>query len=108
MSLAVAELAELMVERARGFLGGAEDRPVNGRAVIRDRHRGYAGDAGFERAPEIRPAAARSVNVGYVNFHVGDPALEAGQPLPNLLLELGIAVGVAGELIVGVDLNEQG
>ena len=41
-----------------------------------------------------------------MDFDVGDAPFETSEPLPDLLLDLGIAFGVAGKLVVGMDLDE--
>src|SRR4051794_1226932 len=96
-----------MVERPHRFLGGADHRPVDVIAFLDHRHGRDAVDPRLERAPEVGMAAARAVDVGDVHLDVGDSALEAGEPLPDLLLEARVAFIVAGDLVVGMDLDEQ-
>jgi hypothetical protein len=43
-----------------------------------------------------------------MDFDIGNPPFEAGEALLDLLLEAGVAVVVAGNLVVGVDLDKQG
>jgi hypothetical protein len=43
-----------------------------------------------------------------MDFDVRDPAFEAGEALPDLLFDAVVALCVACDLIVGMDLDEQG
>src|SRR3954466_11710311 len=102
----VRQLAELMVERAHRLLGGADHRPVDVGALLDDRDRLDAVDARLEAAAQIAIAALRAVDVRDMDLDVGDPILEAGEALADLLFEAGVAIIVARDLVVGAYLDE--
>ena len=52
-------------------------------------------------------AALRPVDVGDMDLDVGDPVLEPRHALADLLLEAKVALGVALDLVVGMNLDEQ-
>jgi hypothetical protein len=107
MALAVAELAELVIERAHRFLGSAKDRTIDSRAMIGNCDRRHSVYARFECAAKVGGASPRSVYIGNMYFDVRDTALEAGEALADLLFDAGIALGVTVDLVVCMDLDEQ-
>lgn len=106
MSLAVAELPKLMVERPHGLLRRAQDSAIDGRTMLGHRHRRDSIHSRFHRTAQVHGSAARSVDVRNMDFNVGDSPFEARQPLPDLVLELTVPLGVAGQLVVGMNLDE--
>ncbi len=106
MSLAVAELPKLMIECPHGLLRRAQDGAINGRTMLGDRHRRDTIHSRFHRTAQVRGAAPRPVDVGNMNFNFGDAPFEARQPLTDMLLELAVPLRVAGQLIVGMNLDE--
>ena len=58
------------------------------------------------RSAVLGLAALAAVDVGNMDFDVRNPILEPGEALAYLLFEAGVAVIVAGNLIVGTNLDE--
>src|SRR5205085_566443 len=107
VTLAVAELAELMVERADDLLRRTDHRPVD-RVAFVDRCDGRDSvHPRLHRAAKVGIAAARAVDVRDVDLDVGDPPLEAGEALADLVFEAAVAFIVAVDLVVGVNLDKQ-
>src|SRR5688500_1712183 len=107
MPVPVVELTELVVERPDHLLGGADHGPVDRVALVDRGDRRDAVHPGLDRGAQIGIAAARPVDVRDMDLDVGDPSFEPGEALADLLLEPAVALAVAVNLVVGVDLNEQ-
>src|SRR4051812_21230756 len=93
--------AQSMVERARRLVRGLGNRGLDPRRLGMDRDRIASGGPHFQAHPLVRLAALGAVDILDMHFDAGQPRLEAAQLGADPLLEPGIGIGVALDLIVG-------
>lgn len=106
MSLAVAQSPEGVIQRPRRLTGGQGHRIVDASGLGVDGDRVVPVCADLEADPLVGPALG-AVYVGDVQLDMGQPPVEPPELGADAFLEPRVGRGVALDLVVGIDLNEQ-
>ena len=91
-----------MIERAHRLVRGRGNRGLDPRRLGMDRDRIVAGGPRLQADPLVAVAALGAVHILDMDLDMGQPRLEPLQLRADPLLEPGIGVGVALDLVVGV------